>query len=170
MHGLGLALVVAAGGALAWGCDTGGSTPPAEAAPATATAPVIGAAPATPATPGASSAPGPGTAPSGGAEGGCLQGAWQCSLPDGTSATMTISGETINGSVKAPGITATVTATITADGSKVTVVDTGGTLACKRSQRGEYEFTCSDTALSFSKTSDPCRGRSKYFGCDWTKQ
>ena len=99
----------------------------------------------------------------------CLAGAWECTLPDGSTAQMTISGDMIDGSFSMAGATATVMATITVDGNAVTVVDTGGTGACPMAQAGEYTFACSDTSLNFTLVSDDCMGRMNFFGCAWTR-
>ena len=100
----------------------------------------------------------------------CLEGQWVCSLPDGSTAEMTIDGDLmIDGSFMMGGGSATVAATLTVDGSMVTVVDTGGTGACSAEQSGEYTFVCSDAALNFTLVSDECIGRTNFFACDWTR-
>ena len=83
---------------------------------------------------------------------------------------MTISSGTINAVISLGPLSETVTATIAEDGSMVTAVDTGGTLACPMTQPGEYSFACSDTALSFTLESDECMGRRDYFACNWTQR
>ena len=104
----------------------------------------------------------------GGGGDSCLQGAWSCMLPDGSTAEMTISGDQIDGSFIIGGASATVIATLTVDGNMVSVVDTGGQAACAADLVGQYTYTCSDTALNFTVVSDDCMGRLSFFGCDWT--
>ncbi len=99
----------------------------------------------------------------------CLEGAWECWLPDGSTAEMTISGDMIDGSFAVMGVSATVMSTITVDGSTVSVIDTSGTGACPESQRGEYTFVCGDSTLDFTQVSDDCAGRQNFFACEWTR-
>jgi hypothetical protein len=106
----------------------------------------------------------------GGSETSCLDGVWDCMQSDGSTVEMTISGGTIDAVIELGPISETVMATIAVDGDMLTVVDTGGGLACPMDQRGEYTFMCSDTALSFTLVSDDCMGRMSYFGCDWTRR
>lgn len=100
----------------------------------------------------------------------CLQGSWDCTLPDSSTAEMTISGGAISGSFTQSSVTATVNSTITVDGSSMSVVDTGGTGACPDTQVGEYNFSCSTSDLSFNRVRDLCLGRSNFFGCAWTRR
>lgn len=100
----------------------------------------------------------------------CLDGVWDCTQPDTSTVEMTINGGTINAVISLGPLSETVVARITEDGNRVTVVDTGGTLACPMTQPGEYTFACSDTELSFTVISDDCMGRMDYFGCDWTRR
>ena len=100
----------------------------------------------------------------------CLQGNWDCTLPDSSTAEMTISGTSISGSFTEASVTATVNATFVLDGDTFSVTDTGGTGACPPSQTGTYTFTCGSDTLSFTRVTDDCVGRSNFFGCAWTKR
>ena len=112
--------------------------------------------------------PGPGDA--GGTVNTCLQGTWDCTLPDTSTAEMTITGNALSGSFTESGITLTVASTLSVDGNTLTVTDTGGTGGCPSAQVGQYNFTCDSTALSFARVTDLCLGRSNFFGCSWTRR
>lgn len=110
-----------------------------------------------------------GMADSEGGDNSCLNGTWQCTLPDGSTAEMTISGDMVDGSFSMAGVSATVMSTFTVDGDAVTIEDTGGTGACPSTQMGEYTFACSADALDFTLISDDCMGRMNFLGCAWTR-
>ena len=99
----------------------------------------------------------------------CLQGAWVCTLPDMSTAEMTIDGMMIDGSFAMGPAMATVEAMFMLDGETISVVDTGGTGACPADQTGTYTLTCEADALIFDQVSDDCMGRSNFFGCEWTR-
>ncbi len=99
----------------------------------------------------------------------CLEGSWSCTLSDGSTAEMTVTGDMIDGSFAMGPVSATVMATLTVDGEMISVVDTGGTGACPSSQVGEYTFSCSADSLDFTLVSDDCMGRMNFFGCEWTR-
>jgi hypothetical protein len=100
----------------------------------------------------------------------CLEGTWDCALPDSSTAQMTISGNAISGSFTQSSVTLTVNATFTIDGDAFSVSDTGGGGACPPGQTGAYTYTCESGALSFTRVSDECAGRANFFRCAWTKR
>lgn len=113
-----------------------------------------------------------GTGGGGGSGGGdaCLQGVWDCTLPNSSTAEMTISGTTISGSFTEMSVTLTVMADFSLDGDEFSVVDSGGSGACPSTQTGIYTYACGSDELTFTEVSDDCVGRSNFFSCTWQRR
>ena len=99
----------------------------------------------------------------------CAQGSWVCTLPDASTAQMTISGMSVSGAIMQMGASATVESTFTFDGTTVSIVDTGGTAGCAADQTGTYTVACTADALTFDQVSDDCNGRAMFLGCSWVR-
>ncbi len=142
-------------------CDKKSGVPAGGGSPsATATASATAA-------PSAAPAGAAGPTGSGGGD-ACLQGTWNCALPD-SSVAMTITGTSISAVVTAGPMTMDVAAKFTLDGDKFAVEDTGGKLACSAGVVGNYTYKCTATSLSFDKVGDACDGRAKYLACSFSK-